>query len=189
MHEWQWITEEGEAEGVQFTVKDIDRFKDTVLTLDTGVRTGWALRARGVEHSKSIVAGGFFIIKRESDNPYTQFHYHINGLLTFFQPKIVILEEFFQGGHAVNPYTIELRGAVKLAIELKGVRWVHLHPQTARARISCVRVKDCIRRDVIKDIFDIPLKYQAAPGKREKFLPSDFFDACVLANAMELVTK
>lgn len=184
MTEWIWKKAQDEAERVWFTVKEIDRFKDTVLTMDTGVRTGWALRARGIEFSESIVAGGFFVIKRDSVLPLSQFHYHTTGLLSFFQPRLVIVEQFFQGGHAVNPFTVELRGAVKLAIELKGVPWIEIHPQTARAKIGCVRVKDPERRKVISNLFDIPLSYPTGTGKRERFLPSDFFDACVLANAV-----
>ena len=95
----------------------------------------------------------------------------------------ILFEKFFLGGHAHDPRSIELRGAIKAVAECADIKWREIHPSTARANLGVGRInKDPQLRDVVCDLFKIPAKYRPDENKKkEVFMPPDVFDACVLA--------
>ena len=183
---WHWHIEPARF---MFVRKGPEVVCERVLCLDTGKNTGWAVRHLG-DHIKpyaSIAAGGMFRSEEVGKELFRKIGAEVTYLINYFRPHRVVLEQGFHGKGAFNSFSIEMRGAVKLAIEQFGTPWGDISPSTTRSMIggNYRGCKDCNRRELISNMYEIPLRARLHGWAREKLLPIDVFDAVIVANAAE----
>ena len=155
-----------------------------ILALDPGLRVGWAL-INVQDQVRQAVAGGFLELDR--DKLYASSFRFINTLLDEFGPAAVALEQYFVAPGAHCGQSIEVRGAMKAAIERAELPWTQVNPATVRASLGVRgRLKDSQIRDIVVNLLRIPAKYRPDPAKkRDKFFPADVFDAAAVGWATE----
>lgn len=160
-----------------------DPLARTVLTVDPGLRVGWALAAA---EPRTLLAGGFHELNREG--LYGSAWRFMVSLLEFYGPSLVVMESYFVAPGAHCGQSIEVRGAIKAAIERAHVGWTQLNPARIRAGLGVKgKLKDTQIREIVCDLFGMPAKYQPDPTKhREVFFPADVFDAAALAWVAEV---
>lgn len=159
-----------------------DPLAPTVLTIDPGLRVGWAFARL---NPRRLLAGGDFELDRTA--LYISAWRRTVALLEEFSPTQVVMEQYFVAPGAHCGRSIEARGAMKAAVERHGVAWTELNPARVRAGLGVKgKLSDAQIRAIICDLFQMPAKHRPDPRcKREMFFPADVFDAAALAWAVE----
>ncbi|HLA39653.1 MAG TPA: hypothetical protein VJ417_06640 [Candidatus Glassbacteria bacterium] len=169
---------------------------NTVLTIDPGLRAGWALLQL---EGKILLAGGFLELNRAF--LYASAYNMIRNLLEQTQPAAVAFEQYFIGFGAHDKSSIESRGAMKAAVEHAELSWTEINPSAVRARLGVqaqskkltaagikVESKDLQVRRLTVAAFGIPAKYKKDPlKKQEVFFPPDVFDAAAVAYSTDTI--
>jgi Holliday junction resolvasome RuvABC endonuclease subunit len=151
-----------------------------VLTIDPGLRMGWAL-VKWRPGVRELQAGGF--VELDRSRLYASGFNAVKSLLQELRPSAMAFEQYFLGAGAHNKESIEVRGAMKAACECAELAWEELHPSTVRANLGVKgKLKDTQIREIVASLYGIPTKYQPdAAKKREIFFPADVFDAAAVA--------
>ena len=155
-----------------------------ILALDPGLRVGWAF----VElPEKRVEAAGFFELDRR--HLYFNARKGVLELIELLKPSAVMLEQYFVGGKAHNGQSIELRGAMKSAVEGSELPWTEINVSRVRSLMGTKRgMSDCDIREIVADRTGLPRQYQPDPAKKKVlYYPADTWDAVALGWAADSV--
>lgn len=166
--------------GAAFRPGNAEQEGGGILAIDPGTYLGWAYKAG------DYITAGYEDMSGCADF-YSATANLINILIDNLRPDESVLEKYFSGGHAMENKTIEQRGAIKAALELKGLAWKEIHPSTVRKCLGiCGRPSDPQIRQAVSDFFGTPDSYCPDPNsKRKRLFRPDVFDALALLMATE----
>lgn len=150
---------------------------DGVLGIDPGVDVGWAYLDRDGQFQRGDVIDVRGFEKRHWDLLQV-----VSGLVAAFRPRLVVMEQDFTGGGAFMTSSGHLRGAIKAAVEGKGVPWREINPMSARkATTGHGRLTDRELRQVVCGHFGLPERVQIGGKGPWLVIPSHIIDAAVTA--------
>lgn len=166
--------------GAAFRPGNVPAETGGILAIDPGTYLGWAYKAG------DYITAGYEDMSGCADF-YSATANLINILIENLRPDEAVLEKYFSGGHAMENKTIEQRGAIKAALELKGLAWKEIHPSTVRKCLGIGgRPSDPQIRQAVSDFFGTPDSYCPNPNsKRKRLFRPDVFDAMALLMATE----